>query len=509
MSTKVRFIEQVQKGYTFKGPSFFIGAGMLEGEVIAEAAINIPLKTMNRHGLIAGATGTGKTKTLQLLAEGLSDASVSVLLMDVKGDLSGLAASGSMNNIIEERYNKMQTQWKASTFPVEFLSLSQEKGTRLKATVTEYGATLLSKVLDLNDNQSGLLAMLFKYADDNYLPILDLKDLIKLLQYASDQGNAEISQQYGNISKASIGTILRKVIELQNQGADHIFGERSFDVNDLMRLAPDGKGMISILRVTDIQDRPKLFSTFMLQLLAELYATLPEVGDMDQPKLVMFIDEAHLIFNEASKELLQQIENIVKLIRSKGVGVIFCTQNPQDIPASVLGQLGLKIQHALRAFTANDRKAIKSAAENYPISEFYKVDQIITQMGIGEAFVTLLNEKGIPTPLAQVYLGSPASRMNVLTDLEIDGVVAQSKIMAKYNATIDSASAYEMLEEKINRNAAQSNVSKQEAAPAQPVGRPKKAAPNFLEKMLNSAAGKQAQRTLTRTLLGALTKMFK
>jgi DNA helicase HerA-like ATPase len=508
MSTTERFIEEMQKGYTFKGASFFIGAGMLDGAVMPGAAIRVPLKTMNRHGLIAGATGTGKTKTLQMLAEGLSNASVSVLLMDVKGDLSGLAAAGSMNNVIKERYQKMEAQWQASAFPVEFLSLSKEKGTRLKATVTEYGATLLSKVLDLNDNQSGLLAMLFKYADDNHLPILDLKDFIKLLQYASDQGNEEISQQYGNISKASVGTILRKVIELQNQGADHIFGERSFDVNDLMRLSAEGKGMISILRLTDIQDKPKLFSTFMLQLLAELYATLPEVGDMDQPKLVMFIDEAHLIFNEASKELLQQIENIVKLIRSKGVGVIFCTQNPQDIPASVLGQLGLKIQHALRAFTANDRKAIKTAAENYPVSDFYKVDQIITQMGIGEAFVTLLNEKGIPTPLAQVYLGSPASRMNVLTELEIDGIVAQSRIIAKYNEHIDSESAYEILEEKISRNASQSNKDK-EVNTSRPVGRPRKPEPNFFEKVLNSAAGKQAQRTLTRTLLGALTKMFK
>lgn len=510
MSNKEQFIEQMQNGYAFKGASFFLGAGMLNGEVVPAARISVPLKTMNRHGLIAGATGTGKTKTLQFLAEGLSDASVSVLMMDVKGDLSGIAAPGSSNNIIEERYAKMLATWKPASFPVEFLSLSEEKGTRLKATVTEYGATLLAKVLDLNDNQSGLLAMLFKYADDNQLPILDLKDLVKLLQYASDQGNTEISQLYGNISKASVGTILRKVIELQNQGADHIFGERSFEVDDLLRISDDGRGMISILRVTDIQDKPKLFSTFMLQLLAELYATLPEVGDMDQPKLVMFIDEAHLIFNEASKELLQQIENIVKLIRSKGVGVIFCTQNPQDVPASVLGQLGFKVQHALRAFTANDRKAIKTAAENYPINDFYKVDELITHMGIGEAFVTLLNEKGIPTPLVQVFLGSPSSRMNILSELEIDAVVSQSKIMAKYNAQIDNESAYELLSEKMERNAAQATMSSANtSASARPAGRPKKPEPNMFEKVLNSAAGKQAQRSLTRTLLGALTKLFK
>ncbi|HLU17646.1 MAG TPA: helicase HerA-like domain-containing protein [Edaphocola sp.] len=506
MTRSEQFIAEIQNGYTFKGKSFFLGAGMLDGEVQPQAKVMVPLKTMNRHGLIAGATGTGKTKTLQFIAEGLSDAGVSVLLMDVKGDLSGIAAAGESNHVIEERYGKMLTTWKPAAFPVEFLSLSKEKGTRLKATVTEYGATLLAKVLGLNDNQSGLLAMLFKYADDNHLPILDLKDLIKLLQYASEQGNAEISQQYGNISKASLGTILRKVVELQNQGADHIFGERSFDVYDLIRSDEQGRGMISILRVTDIQDKPKLFSTFMLQLLAELYATLPEVGDMEQPKLVMFIDEAHLIFKEASKDLLQQIENVVKLIRSKGVGIIFCTQNPQDIPAPVLSQLGLKVQHALRAFTANDRKAIKAASENYPESAFYKVDSLITQMGIGEAFVTMLNEKGIPTPLVHVYLGSPASRMNVLTDAEIDDVVRKSRISAKYNEEIDSWSAYEMLSEKINRNSEKENVTTKTSTAAT---RTKKPEPSTFEKILNSAAGKQAQRTLTRTLLGALTKMFK
>lgn len=511
MDKKEQFIEQMQGGYAFKGASFFLGAGMLGGVAIPEARISVPLKTMNRHGLIAGATGTGKTKTLQFLAEGLSDASVSVLMMDVKGDLSGIAAAGSSGPVIEDRYAKMLATWKPGIFPVEFLSLSEEKGTRLRATVTEYGATLLAKVLDLNDNQSGLLAMLFKYADDNHLPILDLKDLVSLLQHASGEGNVVIARSYGNISKASIGTILRKVIELQSQGADHIFGERSFEVEDLMRVDDDGKGIISILRVTDIQDRPKLFSTFMLQLLAELYATLPEVGDMDRPKLVMFIDEAHLIFKEAGKELLQQIENIVKLIRSKGVGVIFCTQDPQDIPASVLGQLGFKLQHALRAFTARDRKAIKIAAENYPTSDFYRVDELITQMGIGEAFVTLLNEKGIPTPLVQVYLGSPASRMNILTDAELDAVVARSRIMAKYNVTIDSDSAHEILRRKMEQNASKETVeaSGSGTGTVRSAGRPRKPEPSMFEKVLNSAAGKQAQRSLTRTLFGVLNKFFK
>lgn len=503
MANKENFIADITDGYTFKGSSFRLGAGILEGAVVPEAAVSIPLKTMNRHGLIAGATGTGKTKTLQLLAEGLSDASVSVLMMDIKGDLSGIAAAGSSNKIIEERYAQLGLSWTANGYPVELLSLSQEKGARLRATVTEYGAVLLSKVLDLNDNQSGLLAMLFKYADDHQLPILDLKDLVKLLQYASDTGNDEISQSYGNISKASLGTILRKVIELQNQGADHIFGEKSFEIDDLMRIADDGRGIISILRVTDIQDKPKLFSTFMLQLLAELYANLPEEGDMEQPKLVMFIDEAHLIFNEASKELLQQIESIVKLIRSKGVGVIFCTQNPQDIPASVLSQLGLKIQHALRAFTANDRKAIKQASENYPDTSYYVIDETMTQMGIGEAFVTLLNEKGIPSPLVQTFLLSPRSRMDVLEEPEIDALVAQSRLVPKYNQEMDSISAYELLNAKM-----QANVNQEKVAPVKP-GRPAKEEPSMFEKVLNSAAGKQAQRSLTRGLLDVVMKFFK
>ncbi|RQO29931.1 ATPase [Taibaiella sp. KBW10] len=503
MSNKETFISDVTNGYTFKGASFRLGSGMLDGTVVSEAVVNIPLKTMNRHGLIAGATGTGKTKTLQLLAEGLSDASVSVLMMDIKGDLSGIAAAGQSNKIIEERYAQMGLEWQAKGYPVELLSLSQEKGVRLRATVTEYGAVLLSKVLDLNDNQSGLLAMLFKYADDQHLPILDLKDLVKLLQYAAEEGNGEISQSYGNISKASLGTILRKVIELQNQGADHIFGERSFEIDDLLRISDDGRGLISILRVTDIQDKPKLFSTFMLQLLAELYANLPEEGDMEQPKLVMFIDEAHLIFNEASKDLLQQIESIVKLIRSKGVGVIFCTQNPQDIPASVLSQLGLKIQHALRAFTANDRKAIKQASENYPDTNYYVIDETMTQMGIGEAFVTLLNEKGIPSPLVQTFLLSPASRMNILEPNEIEALVAESKLVAKYNQDIDSESAYELLNAKM-----QSNIAQEKIAPVKAT-RPVKEEPSMFEKVLNSAAGKQAQRSLTRGLLDVVMKMFK
>ncbi|HMC84058.1 MAG TPA: helicase HerA-like domain-containing protein, partial [Chitinophagaceae bacterium] len=338
MADQAKFLEAIKAGYTFKGEAAKIGVGMLDGKVVPGADVVLPFKTMNRHGLIAGATGTGKTKTLQLISECLSDASVPVLLLDIKGDLSGIAAAGTLNDKITERYSLLNMQYKPAAYSAEFLTLSNQKGIRLRATVSEFGPILLSKILELNDTQEGLVAMIFKYCDDSKLPLLDLKDFIKVLQYISDEGKDEIEKSYGKIATTSTGTILRKVVELQQQGADVFFGEKSFEVNDLMRIAGDGRGMISILRVMDLQDKPKLFSTFMLQMLAELYASCPEEGDVDKPKLVMFIDEAHLIFQEASDALLQQIETIVKLIRSKGIGIFFCTQNPMDVPASVLAQ---------------------------------------------------------------------------------------------------------------------------------------------------------------------------
>ncbi|MES2880499.1 MAG: helicase HerA-like domain-containing protein, partial [Bacteroidota bacterium] len=449
MANTEKLSETIKSGYTFKGETFKIGRAMLDGTVVEGADVFLPLKTMNRHGLIAGATGTGKTKTLQAISEGLSDASVPVLLLDIKGDLSGIAAAGTANDKIAERIKMLGIDYKPAGFPVELFTLSNKPGVRLRATVSEFGPVLLTKILGLNDTQGGIVALIFKYCDDNKLPLLDLKDFIKLLQYISNEGKAEIEKVYGKISTTSTGTILRKVIELQQQGADAFFGERSFEVEDLMRIADDGRGIISILRVTELQDRPKLFSTFMLQLLAELYAKCPEEGDVDKPKLVMFIDEAHLVFNDASEVLLQEIENIVKLIRSKGIGVFFCTQNPMDIPSSVLAQLGLKVQHALRAFTAADRKTIKQAAENYPETEFYDVDEMLTQLGIGEAFISVLGEKGIPTPLVHTMLAPPRSRMDILTDGELQNVVTASKIAAKYNTVVDSESAYEILNAKI------------------------------------------------------------
>ncbi|MCB7481150.1 helicase HerA-like domain-containing protein [Christiangramia sediminis] len=449
MGNNEDFIAQISKGYTTKGDYIYLGAGMLNGNVHSDASVKIPLKTMNRHGLIAGATGTGKSKTLQIIAENLSDKGVPVMLMDVKGDLSGIAKASEGAEFIDDRHKKLNFPFTPQDSPVEILSLSDQEGIRLRATVSEFGPVLLSRILDLTSTQTGILAIIFKYCDDNHLPLLDLKDLKKIIQYSTEEGEAEFEKNYGRIPKASTGAILRKIVSLEQQGADLFFGERSFEVNDLLRKNREGKGYINILRLTDIQDRPKLFSTFMLSLLAEIYSTFPEKGDMDKPELVMFIDEAHLIFEEASDALLDQIESIVKLIRSKGVGIYFVTQNPADVPEEVLGQLGLKIQHALRAFTAKDRKAIKLAAENYPVSEFYDTKNMLTALGIGEALVSALDEKGRPSPLVATMLRAPMSRMDILTDSELKDLIKSSDLVSKYNEELDRESAYEILNKKI------------------------------------------------------------
>jgi uncharacterized protein len=500
MATKENFIESMKTGYTSEGTSIVIGKGNFEGVVVPETEVKIPLRTLNRHGLIAGATGTGKTKTLQLLSEQLSNNSVPVLLMDIKGDLSGIAAAGATNDKINARIAQLQTSYNPMAFPVELLTLSSEKGTRLRATVSEFGPVLLSKILGLNDTQGGVVALIFKYCDDNKMPLLDLKDFVKVLQFIGNEGKESIEKEYGKISTTTTGTILRKVIELQQQGADIFFGETSFDVDDLMRIADDGRGMVSVLRVTDLQSKPKLFSTFMLQLLAELYAVCPEEGDVEQPKLVIFIDEAHLIFAEASQALLEQIETIIKLIRSKGIGIIFCTQNPMDVPSSILGQLGLKVQHALRAFTAADRKVIKQTAENYPITDYYATDELITQLGIGEALVTCLSEKGTPTPLVHCVMCPPSSRMDVLTDSEIDQIVAKSKIAEKYNKEVDNESAYEILNAKLQE--AEEATKAAEAEEEKPKAEKKEK--GILDSPVAKQVGRTAASVITRTLLGVL-----
>ena len=451
MTRKEKFFNHIAEGNTFKGDYITLGSAILDEETVKNAYVKVPLKTMNRHGLIAGATGTGKTKTLQVLAENLSEKGIPVLLMDIKGDLSGLAQPSPGHPKIDERHEKIGLPFEPKAFPVEVLSLSEQDGVRLRATVSEFGPVLISRILDVSETQTGIISVIFKYCDDNKLPLLDLKDFKKILQYATNEGKKEFEDAYGRISTASTGAILRRIVELEQQGGDLFFGEKSFEVEDLVRTTRDGRGYINIIRLTDIQDKPKLFSTFMLSLLAEIYETFPEQGDSGRPELIMFIDEAHLIFNEASKALLNQIENIVKLIRSKGIGLYFVTQNPTDVPEAVLSQLGLKVQHALRAFTAKDRKAIKLTAQNYPDTNYYDTAEVLTSLGIGEALVSALDEKGRPTPLAATMMRAPMSRMDILAQKELNQLLDNSKLVLKYNEEIDRESAYELLNEKIKK----------------------------------------------------------
>ena len=505
MDRKEAFILNINEGYNSKGESIILGGAILDGEALPDAPVKIPLKTLNRHGLIAGATGTGKTKTIQVLSEQLSSFGIPVLMMDIKGDFSGIAKEGEEKPFITERHAKINISYSTSSFPVELLSLSEQNGVRLRATVSEFGPVLFSRILDLNDTQSGVVSVIFKFCDDNKMPLLDLKDIKKVINYITEEGKDEIEENYGKISTSTTGIILRKIIELEQQGAELFFGEMSFDIEDLMRIDETGKGYINIVRLTDIQDKPKLFSTFMLSLLAEIYQQMPEKGDVDQPELVIFIDEAHLIFNEASKTLLDQIETIIKLIRSKGIGIYFITQNPMDIPSGILAQLGLKIQHALRAFTANDRDAIKKTADNYPISEYYKTDEVLTSLGIGEALVSALNEKGIPTPLAATMMRAPMSRMDILTESEIQEINNKSKLVKKYSELIDRESAYEMLNKKIS--VVEQEVAEQEQEKADKKEENK--GPSTADVVGKSVLKVLTSATFIRGAFGVLSKMFK
>ena len=495
MAEKSKFIEELNSRYQPKGEYIVLGKGMLAGEVITEVDVTVPLKTVNRHGLIAGATGTGKTKTLQVFVEQLSHKGIPTLVMDIKGDLSGIAVEGELNDKINERYSKTQLPYQPQSFPVELMTISAEKGLKLRATVTEFGPVLLSKILGLNETQASIMSIVFKYADDKALPLIDLDDLKKVLQYVTDnaEGKKELADNYGSISPASLGAILRSIVAMEQQGATNFFGEPSFDVEDLLQTR-GGKGVVNVLRVADIQNQPQLFSTFMLSLFAEIYMTFPEEGDSGKPKLVLFIDEAHLIFNEASKALLSQIETMVKLIRSKGVGIYFITQIPGDVPENVLSQLGLKIQHALRGFTAKDRKEIDKAVENYPITEYYDAANLIQNLGIGEAFVTALDEKGIPTPLVHTYLISPESRMDVLTSEEIDDLVNSSDLVKKYKNEVDKESAYEILAKRMEQAAeVEKEVAQEKSTARQP-----KEEPGMFEQVMKSRAGRTFTTTLAR-----------
>ncbi len=500
MSKRDSFIAAIQKSYQTSQPAIHLGSAILEGEIITEAKVNLPLKMMNRHGLVAGATGSGKTRTLQVLAEQLSAAGVPVFMSDIKGDLSGIGQAGKTNPALEERSQILGTSFQPTGYPVELYSLSGKKGAQMRATILEFGPILLSKIFELNDTQSGVLAILFKYADDKDLPMVDLNDLKKVLAYLSDgPGAAEIKSDYGSISSSTAGTILRKIVALEQQGIGTIFGEKSFDITDLINRV-DGQGVISLLNVSDVQDKPALFSTFMLSILAELYQKLPEAGDLDKPKLVFFLDEAHLLFKDAPRAFLDQIEQVIRLIRSKGVGIFFCTQMAQDIPVSVLSQLGNRVQHVLRAFTPQDADALKQTVKTYPRSDYYAIDQILTTLGIGQALITVLNEKGIPTEVAATHLLPPNSIMGPMTQADYENHVTSSDIYLKYKDPIDPESAYELLTKRMDDQARIEASAKEEVIQA----KQQKEEKGMITEMLTSPLAKQIGREVVRGVFGML-----
>jgi DNA helicase HerA-like ATPase len=440
------FRDAISAGYGFDEPTLVIGSAMHSDELFNEVRVAVPLSTMNRHGLVAGATGTGKTKTLQLLAGQLSKAGVPVFVSDIKGDVTGMAAPGDgADPKVQSRAASLGWKFEASGHPVEFLSLTGNHGAQVRATVHSFGPLLLGKVLDLNETQTSILALVFKYCDDNELPLLDLKDLATTLKFLSSDDGKPILEDYGGMSSASVGVLLRSIVVLEQEGADVFFGEPEFDVHDLLRTTPDGQGVVSILELSDVMDQPRLFSTFMLWMLAQLYEGLPEVGDLPKPKLCFFFDEAHLLFDDASDALMDQIERTARLIRSKGVGVYFVTQVPGDVPSSVLAQLGNRIQHALRAFTPEDADSLRKAARTFPTTEFYDVEKTLTSLGIGEAMVTVLSPRGIPTPLAATRLLPPDSRMAPVDQATFQALVAGSPVNAKYGTTVDRDSAHERI----------------------------------------------------------------
>ncbi|HEY7738892.1 MAG TPA: helicase HerA-like domain-containing protein [Candidatus Limnocylindria bacterium] len=443
------FEEAIRAGYAFDGAAVELGAAMHDGATDPAAPVRIPIAMLNRHGLVAGATGTGKTKTLQVMAEQLSAAGVPVFISDIKGDISGLGAPGVPNDKVAARLDALAlTDYAPRSFPVEFFTLVRDKpGVRLRASVASFGPILLAKVLELNETQESVLALAFKYAEDKRLPLEDLADLRALLNHLdSDAGKVEMAE-YGGVSGATVGVMIRKIVGLEQQDADAFFGQPEFNVADFLRTNPDGSGVISILELADMQDRPVLFSTFVLWLLARLYESLPEVGDLDHPKLVFFFDEAHLLFRDANKAFLNQIELVARLIRSKGVGVFFVTHAPGDVPAEVLGQLGNRVQHALRAFTPDDLEVVKATAETFPVTEFYDVRRELTELGIGEALITGLSPKGVPMPTVRTMMRPPMSLMAQLDAAAFNGVVGASSIAPRYAEDVDTESAEQVLAE--------------------------------------------------------------
>jgi DNA helicase HerA-like ATPase len=480
---------------------------MLDGEIVPAAVVQAPISMMNRHGLIAGATGTGKTVTLQVIAEQLSAAGVSVFAADVKGDLSGISTPGGAEGPAPKRMEQLGLPYAPTGFPTEFLSLGGiGPGVPVRATVSDFGPQLLAKILDANETQEQSLALVFRFADQNELPLLDLSDLRALLTHLGSEQGKEALEGVGGVSKQTIGVLLRSLIQLEDGGGNELFGEPQFDVADLLGTAPDGRGIVSCLELPAVQDKPRLFSTALMWLLAELFETLPEAGDLPKPKLVFFFDEAHLLFNGASKTFLESITQSVRMIRSKGVGVFFCTQVPKDVHADVLAQLGNRVQHALRAFTPDDAKALKAAISTYPTSDFYDLEELLPALGIGEAAVTILSEEGVPTPVAHTRLRAPASRMGPADD--VAAAAASSPLAARYGTRAEAESAREILAARLEA-AARPEPEK----PKAPSTRAKEAAKasrdggDALTDFLTSRRGQSLQKEIVRGVFGLLRKL--
>ena len=506
------FASRIAGAYATDGLALELGRAMHGGEVHPGAVVQVPAAMCNRHGLIAGATGTGKTKTLQLMAEQLSAMGVPVFAADMKGDLSGLSRPGEASEGVSKRAGSLGIEWSPTGFPVTFLSLGGiGPGVPVRSTISEFGPTLLAKVLDANETQASSLSLVFRYADDNDLALLDLADLREVLKYLdSDEGKDQL-KGIGGLSGATVGVLLRKIIELEDQGGEAFFGEPQLQVTDLLRTTPEGQGVISCLELAAVQDKPRLFSTFLMWLLAELFQTLPEVGDLDKPKLVFFFDEAHLLFNDASEAFLDQVQQTVRLIRSKGVGVFFVTQLPDDVPDAVLAQLGNRVQHALRAFTPRDAKALKAAVTTYPNTDDYDLEEDLTQLGTGEAMVTILSERGAPTPVVWTRLRPPRSLMAAIGPDAIERAARDSSLWSTYAEEVDRESARELLGARMAEAAAaaaQADAEKQQRkeAPAPAPRASRKKDDNAVLGYLKSREGRSMINTVARGVFGLLRK---
>jgi len=515
MSDDAAVVDEVTKGYSFNEPAIELGVLVNDDAPVPKAKVRIPLSMLNRHGLVAGATGTGKTKTLQSMAEQISAAGVPVFAADIKGDLSGLASAGQPSDKLIARTSALGQAWTPKASPVEFFALGGEgTGVPLRATMSSFGPTLLSKVLGLNATQESSLGLVFHYADSAGLPLLDLKDLKAVLQYLTgDEGKSEL-KSIGGLSATTVGVILRDLVQLESQGAEAFFGEPELAISDLLRVAPDGRGVISLVELPNLVDRPAIFSSFLMWLLAELFHELPEVGDVDKPKLVFFFDEAHLLFDDASKAFLDSIAQTVRLIRSKGIGVFFVTQTPKDVPDDVLAQLGSRVQHQLRAHTPNDAKALKQTVATFPTSS-YDLSQVLQQLGIGEAIVTVMDPDGAPTPVAWTRMLAPESLMGPTPADRMSAAVAASGLQGKYGTPIDRDSAQEILARKLAAGAAaaQSEADQKQAQTQAPAAAPSRRGPqdkSVVDKMLSSSLVRQfarsAGRELVRDLFGTARK---